>query len=423
MNIEQKKIDTLNYPKHVSILFMAMTFSAIVPLYFESVRQVFGLIFISILFYLSVVAYRTPLHKVNSFEKRWLFIAVVYAVILIVSYFIRPPYTSDGEWRNAAPIFVLLISAWYFLAIRFNQQKELIKYIAISSVACALVLLIIEIYMAESLIGYRLGVVYDGARGLAATGFILPITTGLLVVLWLKERSPLFLLLLLISFVLSGMNGSNTTFSITSITILFGLIYVFIWGNGFNNRTKSIIITLLIAVLLASTWFAKPKITAAANDVIGIMHGDYATSTGLRYAMFNIGLKALEDSWLLGVGPSKYKTHIANVAGQSNYPESVKEFSYGVMQLHNQYIMSFLLAGIVGGITLLFLLLYPVKVFLSNFRQTRDPAAFIMSGMMVGIVFVMFFGAIFTYTYTTIFYMLAISVLISWFSGTKGDKN
>ncbi|HHS99281.1 MAG TPA: hypothetical protein ENK73_00335, partial [Thiomicrospira sp.] len=118
MNIEQKKIDTLNYPKHVSILFMAMTFSAIVPLYFESVRQVFGLIFISILFYLSVVAYRTPLHKVNSFEKRWLFIAVVYAVILIVSYFIRPPYTIDGEWRNAAPIFVLLISAWYFLAIR-----------------------------------------------------------------------------------------------------------------------------------------------------------------------------------------------------------------------------------------------------------------------------------------------------------------
>ena len=423
MNIAQNNLDRLSFSKGIPLLFMVMTFSAILSLYFENVRQIFGFLFLSILLFLSIVAYRTPLCKIAPFEKRWLYVAMAYALILILSYFLSPPYTSDGEWRNAAPVFVLLISAWYFLSIRFNQQNELIKYIAVSSVVCALALLITEVYMHGSLVNYRFGEVYDGARGLAATGLILPLTTGLLAVIWLKNRSYFYLSLLLIAFVLSGLNGSRTAFSIMLMAILFGIAYVLIWAAGLTNKTKWFITSLLVVMLLSSTWLAKTKIMAAGTDIVGIASGDFSTSTGLRYAMFDIGLQALDEKWLLGVGPSQYKTHIANVAKQTDYPKSVKEFASSVMQLHNQYIMSVLLAGLAGGVSLLFLLMYPIKVFLSYFRQTKDPAAFIVSGMLIGVMFVMFFGAMLTYTYTTIFYMLTISALVSWFSQKEGAQN
>ncbi len=402
---------------------MVMTFSAIAPLYFENIRQISGLLFLAILLILSIVSYRTTLYKLTCIEKRWLYVAIAYSFILILSYFLRFPYTSDGEWRNAAPVFVLLISGWYFLSIRFNQNRELIKYVAFSSLVCALALFITELYMADSLVGYRFGEIYDGTRGLAAVGFILPLTTGLLAVVWLKNRSYFNLAMLLIAFVLSGLNGSNTAFSIVLISILFGMTYVFFWGANLTRKTKRISIFLLVIMVLSSGWLSKSKIITAANDVVGITHGDYSTSTGLRYAMFNIGIEALKGNWLLGVGPSQYKMHVASAANKTNYPESVKVFSSSVMQLHNQYIMSFLLAGALGGLSLLFLLIYPIRIFLSYFKQTKDPAAFIMSGMMIGVMFVLFFGAMFTYTYTTIFYMLAISALISWFSKPKGATN
>lgn len=423
MNIAQNNIGRLSFAKRIPLLFMVMTFSAIAPLYFENVRQIFGLVFLAILLFLSIVSYRNSLCKLTLFEKRWLYVAISYALILILSYFLRFPYTQDGEWRNAAPIFVLLISAWYFLSIRFNQSKELIKYVALSSLICALALLITELYMADSLVGYRFGEVYDGTRGLAAVGFLLPLTTGLLAVIWLKKRSHFYLILLLIAFVLSGLNGSNTAFSIVLLSILFGMIFVFIWGANLTSKTKMLSILFLVGMVLSSVWLSKSKIITAANDVVGITYGDYSTSTGLRYAMFNIGIEALDGNWLLGVGPSQYKNQVISAANHTDYPESVKNFSSSVMQLHNQYIMSFLLAGVAGGISLLFLLMYPIRVFLSYFKQTKDPAAFIMSGMMVGVMFVMFFGAMFTYTYTTIFYMLAISALISRFSKTEGATN
>jgi len=66
--------------------------------------------------------------------------------------------------------------------------------------------------------------------------------------------------------------------------------------------------------------------------------------------------------------------------------------------------------------------MYPIKVFLSYFRVNNDPAALISIGLLFGVMFIMLFGAVFTYTYTTIFYMLSVSALISWFLNKKGAK-
>jgi len=424
MNISQKNLDSLSFSKHIPLLFMIMTFSAILPLYFENVKQISGIVFVSILLFLSIVAYRTPLFKVNRVEKLWLYVAMSYALILILSYLLRTPYTADGEWRNSAPLFVLLVSAWFFLSIRFNQQKELIRYVAVSAVFCGVALLITELSITESLANYRFGLVYDDAgRGLAAIGFILPMTTGLLFVLWLKERTYFYLALLLTAFLLSGMNGSRTAFSILLMMIAFGMAYVFIWGKMFSNKAKWLVVALLAGLVFSSGWLARSKILAVGTDVASMQSGNYYTSLGLRYAMFDIGLQALKGQWLLGVGPSQYKNHISSVAEETDYSERVKKFASGASQIHNQYIMALLLAGVAGVVALLFFLTYPIKVFLSYFNRYKDPAALISVGLLVGIMFIMFFGAVLTYTYTTIFYMLAVIALVGWFGSVKEASN
>ena len=422
MKFFQKNLDKLNSEKCIPLLFFVMTFAAILPLYFENIRQISGFIFLLILLFLSVINFKMSLFKINHEEKIWLYIAVSYALVLILNYVFRVPHTEDGEWRNATPLFILLVSAWYFLSIRFNQQKQLIKYVAVSSVVCGVLLFLTEVSLLESLAGYRFGAVSDGARGLAATGFILPLTTGLLVVIWLKERSYFYLVLLVIAFLLSGLNGSKTAFSIVLAMIMFGGLYVLFWGKMLSKKVKWFLVAILIGLVFSSTWLAKSKILAVGTDISGIKSGDYSTSTGLRYAMFNIGLEAIKGQWLFGVGPSQYKEYVASVAQKSDYSMKVKSFTSNAMQIHNQYLMALLLAGLAGAITLLLFLMYPIKVFLSYFRVNNDPAALISIGLLFGVMFIMLFGAVFTYTYTTIFYMLSVSALISWFLNKKGAK-
>ena len=204
------------------------------------------------------------------------------------------------------------------------------------------------------------------------------------------------------------------------MTILFGSIYVFFFAKSLGRRVKIGILTSLIVLIVASAWLSQSKLMSTVSDLSGIQKGNYSTSMGLRYAMFDTGIQALQNHWLLGVGPSDYKRHVTTVSDTMNYTESVKAFSSGAMQLHNQYIMSLLLTGLLGFASLLLFLIYPIRVFLSSFKKNREPTALMSIGLLIGVVFIMFFGAVLTYTYTTIFYMLSMSALVSWFSYREG---
>ncbi len=406
-------------PQQTSLLFFIMTFSAIVPLYFESVRMLAGLVFLGLLVTLSFKSYQTTIYPINKMEKTWIYIAVIYAGFFILNYFIHTPYSKDGEWRNAAPIFILLFSYWYFLSIRLNLQKQIIKYVALSSIAVAIVLFVMELVVADSLIGYRFGLISDGSRGLAATGFILPLTTVLLSVVWVQNRSWLYFSLMLIGLLLSGLNGSRTSFGLVLMPILAGLVFLLAWDRTFSRKIKIWAIIVITALVFMSAFLAKDKIKDTFTDFSAMEKGQYMSSMGLRIAMWDTGVIALKDHWFLGVGPSDYKTHIVSVVNKTDYSPEVKGFISGVMQIHNQYLMTSMLSGVVGLISLLFFLGYPAWVFLKSFKEDNGVASIVSIGLMLGIVFVMFFGAIFTYTYTTIFYMLAMSSLVSFFTKSR----
>jgi O-antigen ligase len=407
--------------QRTSLLFFIMTFSAVVPLYFESVRVLAGLVFLGILVTLSFKSYQTKSYQISKMEKAWIYVAVIYAGFFILNYFLHTPYSKDGEWRNAAPIFILLFSYWYFLSLRLNLQKQLINYVSLSSIVVAVILLVVELVMADSLKGYRFGLISDGSRGLAATGFILPITTVLLTVLWLQNRSWLYFILLLTGLLLSGLNGSRTAFMMVLFPILSSVFFMLFWDKLLTKKIKVLVIALMVVLVMSAAFLAKNNITATFKDFSEMNDNHYNSSMGLRMAMWDTGIIALEDHWLLGVGPSDYKSYIVSVVNKTDYSPDVKGFISGVMQIHNQYLMTSILSGVVGLISLLVFLGYPAWVFMKSFKEGDGIASVVGVGLMIGIVCVMFFGAIFTYTYTTIFYMLATSSLVSFFTKSREE--
>ena len=408
-------------PQRISLLFFIMTFSAIVPLYFESIKMLASLVFLGVLVTLSLRTYQPKSYHISKMEKAWIYVAVIYAGFFILNYFFHTPYSKDGEWRNSAPVFILLFSYWYFLSIRLNLQKQIINYVALSSIIIAVALFMVELVMTNSFIGYRFGSVSDGARGLAATGFILPITTVLLTVLWLKNRSWLYFVLLLTGVLLSGLNGSRTAFMMVSFPILSSVFFILVWDKQLTKKIKVFVIALMVVLVMSAAFLAKDNITATFKDFSAMNNDQYNTSMGLRVAMIEAGMIVLDKHWLLGVGPSAYKSEIKDAVDETEYSPAVKTFISSAMQSHNQYLMTMMLSGILGLASLVLFLIYPIRVFLNSFKIEKEVGSLIAIGLMLGIVFVMFFGAIFTYTYTTIFYMLATSSLVSFFTKSREE--
>ncbi|QCU90702.1 O-antigen ligase family protein [Thiomicrorhabdus sediminis] len=400
--------------KPVERLFSVMSLCAVVPLYFEDTRQVLGLIFIAIMSYLFFRKDKPKTYSFHRYEKWWLWSAVIYAVVFILSFLLRPPYTDDGSWRIAAPIFILLLSVWYFLAIRYDVQAKLIKFVAIASVVTATALFVIEVLVIHWPLGYRLGLVYSD---LGATGFIVPITAIMLAVLWLSDRSNKYLWLFIVGFILASLSGGRTSMSLVVIPIVFVLYYVLFFSSLFTKQQKTILLMLSIIFISLAAWFAKDKLVETVSDYQIAQQGEFYSSLGLRYAMNDIGLSVFQNNSLVGVGPSEYKESLKAESENSNYSTQVKDSIQGFMQIHNQYLMDMILSGWFGLLSVLGFIFLPAVIFLCLLKRNQQSLALRAAlGLSVAIGFIQLFGANFTYTYTTIFYVMAMGSLISFLS-------
>lgn len=396
--------------KTVSILFAIMTFCAVLPLYFEDTRQVCGLVFIGLMGYL-FTSKRKPLdYQINEVEWKWMAVSVIYASVFIMSYLMRESYTDDGSWRIAAPGFILLLTAWYFLLLRFNAQKNLIVYVSLSSILAGILLFILEVSSLDSFDGYRYGAIYSD---LGAAGFNVAITSVLLAMLWFQKRRQIFMILIVFGVVLVGLNGSRTAVLIVLFPIaLIGLQYV----RNFRGLTRSLKLQLLVGFLTVFTvlgFFAQDKIFQTFSDISLITESQYNTSLGQRLVMLDVGSDVALNNFVLGVGPSEYKNSITEAFKNYDYDSSLKMTIIKYTQIHNQYLMDIILSGLFGLISLLMFVFFPMLYFIRSFNASPNQTALIGFGFLIGIAFIMLFGAIFTYTYTTIIYFLAVSAMIS----------
>jgi O-antigen ligase len=101
-------------------------------------------------------------------------------------------------------------------------------------------------------------------------------------------------------------------------------------------------------------------------------------------------------------------------------PADGKQNVSNYTHIHNQFLMDMMLAGFFGLVTLLFFVLYPLWIYMKAYRQSNDSAVrlFALSGIVfVGYaIFTSLFGCVFTYTYSSIFYMIINGLLLGYLS-------
>jgi len=406
--------------KAITTIFSVMTFCAVLPLYFEDTRQLCGLIFIGLMGYLFFTKRKPISYKIRDAEMKWIAVSVIYATVFIMSFLMREPYTDDGSWRIAAPVFILLMTAWYYLVLRYNRQYQVLSMVAISSVLIALLVLIVELLKDNPHEMYRLGLL---ASDMGAVGFIVPITTVMLAILWLQSKDKILLALFVVGFILTGVSSARTSLVLVAIPMLFAFYYLFFAQNVLSQLTKITMGAVATLLFLFVAWFSQDKLLETFDDLAQAEQGEYYSSLGLRYAMLDVGSGIVAEHPLVGVGPSQYKNSLVAALQDEPYSQKVKDSIGDFMQIHNQYLMDSLLSGIFGLISLLLFMGYPAYLFYKKYRLTQEPAALIALGLMLGIAFIQFFGANFTYTYTTIFYMLAISSVLTSILSTNGEEH
>ena len=404
--------------KMVERLFLIMTICLIAPLYFEDIRQIFVLVFFLMLGYLAFNL-KYAKGQVSKTEKTWIEVMVAYALVLILSFSLRGNYSDDGSWRLEAPLLMLVFSAWYYFAIRFGVEKKILIFAALSSILAAVILFSYEVWSIGQLQLFQFGSIH---RDIGATGFFLPITFTLLCILIWGNRTVILGLLIIIALLFTGLTTTRTAFVITVFPLFMLIIYLF-RASIFTFNIKAMLFVITISSFAIAGYFSQGKLTATVSNYQSMEKGEFYTSMGLRVAMLDMGGALLAKNWIIGVGPSDYKKELREEVKLHDYSQRIKNSTVSFMHIHNQYLMDWLLHGLAGIIALGFILLFPLKVFYQKHKLEPHSGAFFAVGLCLGIIVVMFFGALFTYTYTTIMYVLAISALISYFEPDKGKTS
>lgn len=391
-------------------LFIVMTAAAIVPLYFENAAQIGGVLFLFPLILLTIVAWSKKNVSLNAFEKGWVWVSTIYAIVFVLSFLLRPPYTDDGIWRLSAPGFILLLMAWFWVAIKLELRKIVINSVAFFSILYAVVLLLAELYVSSGgYHGYRLGAVLSDT-GMA--GFVLPLTAFLFGFLFLLDKNKMYFMLYLLSFLLASVAASRTALVLTVMPILFLVPFLVVKSRKIQLQYKVLLLLFSVLIVGVGSYFTKHKIEETIHDYRLAENNNYYSSLGLRVAMFEVGAAIVEKYPIWGVGPNAYKSELKKYVSESNYSLLVKKTLPTFTHLHNQFLMDFVLSGIAGFISLILFIGYPMQLFWNLYRCGREEEAVLGFGFIAGVWVILFFGAIFTYTYTTIFYMLTVSSIV-----------
>ncbi len=138
----------------------------------------------------------------------------------------------------------------------------------------------------------------------------------------------------------------------------------------FRLTVKSMLIFLLVSsTLFVGAYKTLPifekRIDAAKSDIIKFQNGNYASSWGIRAAFWIITYDIVKENPLLGVGIGDYKeaAKAALAKNDHNFSPGVQEFCTA-SHFHNQYLMIVTQGGLIGlGLLILMLIyLYRLKI-------------------------------------------------------------
>jgi O-antigen ligase len=394
-------------------------------LYFEQMATPALLVFLAVL--LGVMLTTQAAKPLNRVQKAWIAVAVAYAGVLIASFFIHLPVTDDGVWRLSSYAFILLLAGAFYVQTRIEITLNMVLSLLLASVTYASLVFVIEL----NHYGFRLlsdDMVRLGQHVSDIGGYAYLVMGSLLVMPWLIfsyfHKKRLFLILLIASMflLLYVVLGKGRTSLLFLPIALLALVY----GSARLALTRKrlwSLVALVMSMMLVVFAVSYDRIKALSQDLtLIIQHKDYNTSMGLRLVMYEVGMDIVVDHPILGVGLSHFKEEKSERVDLDVFalPQEIQKAVVSFTQIHNQFLMDSIFAGIFGLVALLFFLGYPFWRYLCYFQNSQNitDGIFAMSSMLfIGYtIFTGLFGSVFTYTYSSIFYMMINGLLLGYLS-------
>ncbi len=409
--------------KVITIMYVLV----IMALYFEHLAGAALVVFVVSMIWLFFQ--KPECCQLGRIEKNWIIISLIYSCLILSSFFIHQPITSDGVWRLSSYAFIILMTGFFYIQSKIVITREMIFLIMLFSIICSFAIFLIELghyglnifTNTDIRMGHYASVNYGGYANF---------TMGSLIVLLsiyafnLSKPQKVFLILLTISMLMFIVLGRGRT-SIWYFSILVVAMSWFYYQKCFSLLSKKRLLSLMgVAVFSIVSVFAvtHERIYAAYHDIYEAVENNYDSSLGHRIVMYTIAADIISDHPLLGVGLNKFKESKEYYIDKHNFNLSQEEKAriVGYTQIHNQFLMDAIFFGLFGFVAVCFFIFYPLVMYFYYYRAYHELDFKLIS--LVGILFIGYeiftslFGSIFTYTYTSIFYMLINALLINYLS-------
>lgn len=198
---------------------------------------------------------------------------------------------------------------------------------------------------------------------------------------------------------------------------IFMVIFLYFKMGKFSLKmvaTSLISIMLFIAIAYTSSTTVHQRVRELANEVAALNQGNYETSTGIRWQLYNAAADIFMHHPIFGVGPEGFALEMkpmmesGKITAQSAY--------YGSGEVHNDILSKAAGMGVFGLIAMLGIYVVPFRLF----RQaTKSTSVQVKQTGVLGIIFVsgfFVFGLTVEFlnlTMAAAFYSFTVAVLLA----------
>jgi O-antigen ligase len=296
----------------------------------------------------------------------WLFVAVN-----VVGYAV-----NDGSWSELRALLVMTVYISFFWGVRFNDRVfELIALIS----AMGFITLTFSQYLST---GGRIGgfinpIPYATAVGSVAVLF-LAMTLFSNRAFWQRGAFGVLFILLVVSLFMTKTRGVLVpVFLVTS-----GLIVVILMMNKSKRLLQSLVIVFALVgfAAIAGNVFLKDRLTQTYKEYGQMTEGNYDGSIGVRLQLWLTAGELIVQEPIIGHGKG-YRDALESLYLADSMKESL--YLFNANHFHNQYIDTTVKKGLVGGLALLLLLGAGVQM---AYRSPRAPWQW-YSGLAVILVY------------------------------------
>lgn len=342
------------------------------------------------LFFLAAVFTFVLRHQTLKLSRQdTILIAVfaAYAISSMIFVYLDGWHTREldrpSRFLLALPVLVLLLKCKM-------PNAPLLFFGTIIGAIAAAVLAAFEVFVLD----FPRAQVFTNAIMFGDTSMLLGLINSAACFYFYQNKQKLMLALAILGFI-AGVVGSILSGSRGGwIAVPLIGLFILVQAKDLIGK-KQLVAIILVALLGVTSAISLPqtgmqeRIKKTKSDVELYLKGYTKTSIGLRFEMWKGAIYLFSEAPIMGVGQYGSQPLKAELAEQGLMSEAATRFDH----LHNEFLNTLALKGLVGVVFLLALYLIPLKLFISKLRKHRHNwkiKAYALAGALVPMSYIDF---------------------------------